>query len=102
MGFKLVRQEKKELELLDDDSFMSFLLEEHNKYLSTRTQNIHVDDNSIPSGLSESKKEFDFFWDEKKESARKDAIYDLEHSIIKRPVIQNEEQVVDRRRSKRK
>jgi len=102
MGFKLVRQEKKEIDLLDDSSFILFLLEEHNKILSTRSKNIHVDDNSIPSSLFESKKEFDFFWDEKKESARKDAIYDLEHSIIKKPVIQNEEQVVDRRRSKRK
>lgn len=102
MGFKLVKVERKESLRIDDNSFMSFLLEEHNRCLSTRSQNIHVDNNSIPSASSESKKEFDFFWDEKKESARKDAIYDLEHSIIERPVIQNEEQVVDRRRSKRK
>lgn len=101
MGFKLIKQEKREIDLLDNSSFISFLLEEHNKILFTRSKNIDVDDNSIPSVLDESKKEFDFFWDEKKESARKDAIYDLEHSIIERPVIQNEEQVVDRRRSKR-
>lgn len=102
MGFKLVKVEKKESTGIDNERFMSFLLEEHNKVLSTRSLNLPVDDNSIPSGLSESKKEFDFFWDENKESARKDVIQDLEASIIKLPVIQKEEQVVDRRKSKRK
>lgn len=102
MGFKLVRVEKKESTVIDDESFIAFLLEDHNNKVFKRSLNLPVDDNSIPSGLSESKKEFDFFWDEKKESARKDVIRDLETSNIKIPVIQKEEQVVDRRKSKRK
>jgi hypothetical protein len=102
MGFKLVKQEKKEVDLLDNDRFILFLLEDHNNKISKRSLDLPVDDNSIPSASPKSKKEFDFFWDEKKESARKDAIHDLEHSIIERPVIQKEEQVVDRRKSKRK
>ena len=102
MGFKLVKVEKKESTRIDNGSFISFLLEDHNNKVSKRSLNLPVDDNSIPGGLSESKKEFDFFWDENKESARKDVIRDLEASIIKIPVIQKEEQVVDRRKSKRK
>jgi hypothetical protein len=102
MGFKLVKVEKKVTTGIDDESFISFLLEDHNNKVFKRSPDLLVDDDSIPSGLSESKKEFDFFWDENKESARKDVIRDLEASIIKIPVIQKEEQVVDRRKSKRK
>ena len=102
MAFKLIKQEKKKQGLVDDKTLIAFLLEDHNNKISTRSLNVLVDDNSIPAQVPESKKEFDFFLDEKKDEARRQAIYDLENSIINKPVIQKEAQVVDRRKSKRK
>ena len=101
MAFKLIKQEKKK-SIVDDTTFITFLLEDHNNKISTRSLDLLVDDNSIPVRSDESKKDFDFFLDEKKVEARRQAIYDLENSIIDKPVIQKEEQVVDRRKSKRK
>ena len=101
MAFKLIKQEKKK-SIVDDTTFIAFLLEDHNNKISTRSLDLLVDDNSIPASQHESKKEFDFFLDEKKVEARRQAIYDLENSIIDKPVIQKEEQVVDLRKSKRK
>jgi hypothetical protein len=102
MAFKLIKQEKKKQVPVDDKTLIAFLLEDHNHKISTRSLNVLVDDNSIPAQVPESKKEFDFFLDEKKDEARRQAIYDLENSIINKPVIQKEAQVVDRRKSKRK
>jgi hypothetical protein len=49
MGFKLVKQEKKEVDLLDNNRFILFLLEDHNNKISKRSLDLLVDDNSIPS-----------------------------------------------------
>ena len=101
MGFKLVKVEKKESTRIDNGSFISFLLEDHNNKASKRSLNLPVDDNSIPGGLSESKKEFDFFQDDAIDATREEVLSDLEVSTIKKQT-QIGEVIVDRRRSRTK
>jgi len=101
MGFKLVKQERKKEVTLDNSSFLSFLLENHNNILKSRSNSIDLDNRSILEPRVENKKEFDFFLDEKKEARRKEAIEDIENSIINQPS-KKDEQIVDRRKNRRK
>ena len=101
MGFKLVKQERKKEATLDNSSFLNFLLENHNNILKSRSNSIDLDNRSILEPMVENKKEFDFFLDEKKEARRKEAIEDIENSIINQPS-KKDEQIVDRRKNRRK
>lgn len=102
MGFKLIKQErKKESSLLSNEDFIGFLLEDHDKTIKQRLSIIDLDDNSIPEEENKNKKDFDFFSDEKTDAIRKQAIEDIEKSIINEPQKENE-QVVDRRKNRRK
>jgi len=101
MGFKLVKQERKKEVTLDNSSFLSFLLENHNNILKSRSNSIDLDNRSILEPRVENKKEFDFFLDEKKEARRKEAIEDIENSIINQPS-KKDDQIVDRRKNRRK
>ena len=102
MGFKLVRQErKKESSLISNEDFINFLLEDHTKEIKLRSKSIDLDNISIPENKNKNKKDFDFFLDEKKESNRKQAVEDIEKSIIIESPKESE-QVVDRRKNRRK
>jgi hypothetical protein len=63
-----------------------------------------MDNNSIPNAPEEKKEFFNFFEDESRDAARKQAIFDIENSIIDKKVVQTEDknEVVDRRKKKRK
>ena len=101
MGFKLVNQEKKKEATIDNSSFLTFLLDNHNEILKSRSKSIDLDNRSILEPGVENKKEFDFFLDEKKEAIRKEAIEDIEKGIINQPS-KKDEQIVDRRKNRRK
>ena len=104
MGFKIIKQEAKKNITISNEEFLSFLLEHHNSILRLRSLNIDLDNNSIPTPVEEKNKNFDFFKDEKKDLAREQAIFDIENSIINKKEIHNESQneIIDRRRRKRK
>jgi len=101
MAFKLIKQEKKKEAIIDNNSFMTYLLDNHKSILNSRSKIMDLDNRSIPDAIEESKEEFDFFLDEKKEARRKEAIEDIENSIINQPS-KKDEQIVDRRKNRRK
>jgi len=103
MGFKfLKREEKKNSSLsISNEEFINFLLENHNNIKLKIKDNL-IDDISIPSTSEEKNNFFDFLKDEKKELAREQAIFDIENSIIDKKEIKNDDQIVDRRKKKRK
>jgi hypothetical protein len=98
MGFKLIKSDKKDIKLLDNNTFITFLLENHKSILITRSKSMMGDGISIPESPPENKKEFDFFFDEKKDAARKEVVYDLNNGIMGGQEKSNEERIVDRRR----
>ena len=102
MAFKFIKQENKKEATMNNDSFIKFLLDNHNEALKLRS--IDLDNNSIRNPLDEKNKIFNFFEDENVDRARKEAIFDIENSIIDRKEIQteNKNEVVDRRKRKRK
>lgn len=104
MGFKIIRQEVKKTSIVNNEEFINFLLENHNTMLKLRSISIDLDNNSIPALVEEKNKNFDFFYDESRDMARKEAIFDIENSIIDRKEVQTEDkdEVVDRRKRKRK
>ena len=101
MAFKLIKQEKKKEAIVDNSSFMTYLLDNHKSILNSRSKIMDLDNRSIPDAIEENKEEFDFFLDEKKEARRKEAIEDIENSIINEPS-KKDEQIVDRRKNRRK
>ena len=102
MGFKFLKREEKKNSSsgISNEEFINFLLEDHN--IRTKIKDNLVDDISIPSALEEKNNFFDFLKDEKKELAREQAIFDIENSIIDKKEVKNDDQVVDRRKKKRK
>jgi hypothetical protein len=101
MAFKLIKQEKKKEATIDNSSFIAYLLDNHKSILNSRSKNVDLDNRSILDVREENKEEFDFFLDEKKEAKRKEAIEDIENSIINEPS-KKDEQIVDRRKNRRK
>lgn len=103
MGFKFLKREEKKNSSsgISNEEFINFLLEDHNN-TKTKNKNILVDNISIPSASEEKNIFFDFLKDEKKELAREQAIFDIENSIIDKKEVKNDDQVVDRRKKKRK
>jgi hypothetical protein len=101
MAFKLIKQEKKKETTIDNSSFIAYLLDNHKSILNSRSKNVDLDNRSILDVREENKEEFDFFLDEKKEAKRKEAIEDIENSIINEPS-KKDEQIVDRRKNRRK
>lgn len=103
MGFKFLKKEEKKNSSsgISNEEFVSFLLEDHNSIRAKIKDNL-VDNISIPSASEEKNNFFDFLKDEKKELAREQAIFDIENSIINKKEVKDEDQVVDRRKKKRK
>jgi hypothetical protein len=104
MGFKIIKQEAKKNTALTNEELLSFLLENHNSIVKLRSLNIDLDNNSILDLPEEKNKNFDFFYNEPRDIARKQAVSDIENSIIEKKEIQTEDknEVVDRRKRKRK
>ena len=103
MGFKLLKKEEKKnsSSRITDEEFMFFLLENHN-VIKAKSKDILEDNISIPNQDEEKNNFFDFLRDDKKELARERAIFDIENSIIDKKEVKNDDQVVDRRKKKRK
>lgn len=103
MGFKFLKREEKKNSSsgISNEEFINFLLEDHNN-TKIKIKDNPVDNISIPSALEEKNNFFDFLKDEKKELAREQAIFDIENSIIDKKEVKNDDQVVDRRKKKRK
>lgn len=103
MGFKLLkREEKKNSSLgITDEEFINFLLENH-ELIKLKSKDILEDNISIPDQVEKKNNFFDFLRDDKKELARERAIFDIENSIIDKKEVKNDDQVVDRRKKKRK
>ena len=104
MSFKLVKSDKKALQVVDNTTFITFLLENHKKILVERSREIEsiVGGIYIPEPVLENKKEFDFFFDEKRDAAKKEAIKDLDDGIISKTQEKKDAVVVDRRKVKGK
>jgi len=103
MGFKLLKKEEKKNSSLriTDEEIMLFLSENHN-VIKAKSKDIRKDNISIPDQDEKKNNFFDFLRDDKKELARERAIFDIENSIIDKKEVKNDDQVVDRRKKKRK
>ena len=102
MSFKILKQERQKVDPVSDEDLIDFLYEDH---ISRSTS---VGELPLSSGSSyildqeeKNKKDFDFFYEEKNEKARKDIISDLESGNIYKDKKTSESDVVDRSKSKR-
>lgn len=103
MGFKLLKREEKKNSSsgITDEEFINFLLENHN-LIKVKNKDIREDNISLPDQEEKKNNFFDFLRDDKKELARERAIFDIENSIIDKKEVKNDDQIVDRRKKKRK
>lgn len=103
MSFKILKQERQKVDPVDDEEFIEFLYRDHLSRVTSPVGDLTLSSGSmyIPPPAEENKKDFDFFHDENKEAARKDIISDLESGNIYKDKKKSDDEVIDRRKSKR-